>query len=280
LLKPWLEGKDLKRWRAESRGLWIIYIPKNRIAIDDYPAIRDWLLPFRERLEKRATKQEWFELQQAQEAYAESMERPTIGYIDMAMSPSFSLQSDASYYANTAYFLPASDGFLLSVLNSPIGWFVWSGTTTMARGGVRRLFTQHVEKTPIPTATDEQKAELATLAETAQAAAEKRYGLQQEVTRRIPDLATDPASAKLTNKLKEWWTLPDFAAFQKEVKKALKADIPLKERNDWDSWLSENRGEIDRLTDRICTCEREINAKVYALFDLDADDIALLEANI
>ncbi len=29
LLKPFLEGKDLKRWRAEPRGLWLIYIPKN-----------------------------------------------------------------------------------------------------------------------------------------------------------------------------------------------------------------------------------------------------------
>lgn len=65
LLKPFLEGKDLKRWWGEPRGLWLIYIPKNRVNIDDYPAIRDWLLPFREGLEKRATKQEWFELQQA-----------------------------------------------------------------------------------------------------------------------------------------------------------------------------------------------------------------------
>jgi hypothetical protein len=45
LLKPFLEGKDLKRWRVESRGLWLIYIPKNKIDIDDYPAIREWLLP-------------------------------------------------------------------------------------------------------------------------------------------------------------------------------------------------------------------------------------------
>ena len=28
ILKPWLEGKDLKRWRAESRGLWLILFPK------------------------------------------------------------------------------------------------------------------------------------------------------------------------------------------------------------------------------------------------------------
>ena len=64
------------------------------------------------------------------------------------------------------------------------------------------------------------------------------------------------------------------------MKKALKANIPLKERNDWDSWLSETRAEIDRLTDRIRTCERQINAKVYALFDLDAEDIALLERGL
>ena len=61
------------------------------------------------------------------------------------------------------------------------------------------------------------------------------------------------------------------------MKKALKVDIPLKERDDWDSWLSENRVEIDRLTDSIRTREREINEKVYQLFDLNTDDIALLE---
>ena len=46
---------------------WLIYIPKGRIAIDEYPAIRDHLLPYKDKLEKRATKQAWFELQQAQE---------------------------------------------------------------------------------------------------------------------------------------------------------------------------------------------------------------------
>ncbi|MDR1934776.1 MAG: type II restriction endonuclease, partial [Candidatus Accumulibacter sp.] len=66
LLKPFLEGKDLKKWRVESRDLWLIYIPKNSIDIDDYPAIKAHLLPFREKLEKRATRQKWFELQQAQ----------------------------------------------------------------------------------------------------------------------------------------------------------------------------------------------------------------------
>ena len=59
LLKPYLEGKDLKKWRVESQDLWLIYIPKNRVNIDDYPAIKAHLLPFKAALEKRATKQAW-----------------------------------------------------------------------------------------------------------------------------------------------------------------------------------------------------------------------------
>ena len=87
------------------------------------------------------------------------------------------------------------------------------------------------------------------------------------------------ASAKLTNKLKEWWTLPDFAAFQKEVKKALKATIPLQDRNEWENWITKTRAEINALTAEVARLETEINAKVYALFDLTPDEIVLLEAN-
>ena len=69
VLKPFLRGEDVKRWRVEPEGLWLINTPKGKVDIDNYPAIRGWLLPFKPELEKRATKQEWFELQQAQLAY-------------------------------------------------------------------------------------------------------------------------------------------------------------------------------------------------------------------
>jgi hypothetical protein len=64
LLKPFLVGENLKRWHVESDDLWLIYTPKNRVKIEDYPAIRDHLIPFREALEGRATDQNWWELQQ------------------------------------------------------------------------------------------------------------------------------------------------------------------------------------------------------------------------
>ena len=95
-LKPFLEGKDLKRWRTEPRGLWLIYIPKNRIDINDYPAIRDLMLPHKEKLEKRATKQEWFELQQAQEAYAPYFEGEKVLYPEFCNVPQFQFVNERS----------------------------------------------------------------------------------------------------------------------------------------------------------------------------------------
>ena len=140
--------------------------------------------------------------------------------------------------------------------------------------------SQYLEPLPIPSTSDAMKDELGKLAGAAQATAEKRYALQQAITRRIPDLAADPANAKLSAKLKEWWSLPDFATFQKEVEKALKAKIPLQERNEWENWITTSRAEIHALTAEIARLESEINAKVYALFDLTHDEIALLEASI
>jgi hypothetical protein len=280
LLKPWLEGKDLKRWRVEPRGLWIIYIPKNRIKIEDYPAIRDWLSPFKEKLEKRATKQEWFELQQAQEAYAGRFGEPKITYSRFLASPEFCADRSGSFINNALFSIPSGDLVLLAILNSPVCWMHLTSQSTNLSGGFSQADAEDLESLPIPPTNAGQRTSIEQRIEAAQAAAEKRYALQQSITRRIPDLAADPANAKLTTRLKEWWTLPDFAAFHREVEKALKARIPLLERTEWENWITTTRAEINALTAEIARLEAEINAKVYDLFELTPAEIELLEANI
>lgn len=84
---------------------------------------------------------------------------------------------------------------------------------------------------------------------------------------------------KLTERLREWWTL-DFKSFRAEIKRAFKADIPLKQRNDWESLLREEGEKVRRVTAEIEQVEREIDAIVYRLFDLTPDEIALLETSL
>lgn len=278
-LKKITFGNEVHKWRIEWNDKWLIYIPKGKYEIEDYPAISNWLRTFRQRLEKRAAKQNWYELQQPQERFSPAFESKKIVYRDIADRPTFSLDN-GSYIDMTCFCIPKTDFYEVSLLNSNIYWFYLKSETTIASGGFYRMKSQYIEKLPIPDATSEQKAALAALAQAAQAAAEKRYALQQSITRRIPDLAADPSTAKLSNKLKSWWDLPDFAAFQKEVKKTLKSEIPLKERNEWDNWIAETRTDIHALSAKITQIEADINTQVYALFGLTADEITLLEANI
>jgi len=279
LIKPLVEGKDLHRWGASAGTNWLIYTPKNRVNIDDYPAIRNWLSPFKYKLERRTTKQEWFELQQAQESYAPILKSPKIMWSDIASEARCHLDDSGNFCENTGYFLNSASIGLVGYLNSSVAWFIIKALTAKARGGYGRFQTQYVEQLPIMDGIISDPLIIECSAQ-CHSRAKERHELQQAITRRIPDLAADPTNAKLTAKLKEWWNLPDFAAFHKEVEKALKARIPLQERNDWESWITTSRAEIHALTAEIARLETEINAKVYALFDLTPDEIALLEANV
>jgi hypothetical protein len=280
VLKPFLEGKDLKRWRAEPRGLWLIYIPKNRIRIEDYPAIRDWLLPFKDRLENRATKQEWFELQQAQEAYAPYFQAPKISYPHFNAERNFSIEPFGAFSNDKSYFVPSDSMALLAFLNSNISWFMVSSMSPPVRGGYHELRVQYVETIPIPDWNGKEQEVVGNFATQASSAARSRLELQTALIRRIPDLCPPDRDPKLTNRLKEWWTLPDFAAFRAEVKKVFKVDIPLAERSAWQDWITRDKAEIARLTAKIEHAEAEIDAIVYDLFDLAPEEIEVLEANI
>jgi len=279
LLKPFLEGKDLKRWRAEPRGLWLIYIPKSRIKIDDYPAIRDWILPYQDKLEARATKQEWFELQQAQEAYIQHFEGAKVIYPEFCDINQFMTDS-GNYLNNKCYFIPTAEGWLAPFLNSKVSWFSITGNSVPVRGGFYQMQSQFVEQVPIPAWNDSARAELTAASEHASKAALERLALQTALTRRIPDLCPPGRAPKLTTRLQEWWTLPDFTTFRAEVKKVFKTDIPLAERSAWEDWITRDRAEIARLSAEIAKAEAKIDSIVYDLFDLTPGDIALLESAV
>lgn len=54
ILKPYLRGRDVKRWIVSPQDLWLIYTHKG-IDIKKYPAVMEYLLPFKPKLLGRAT---------------------------------------------------------------------------------------------------------------------------------------------------------------------------------------------------------------------------------
>ncbi len=277
LLKPYLRGRNVKRWYVEDEGLWVINTPKGKVNIDDYPAVRDWLLAYKPELEKRATVQEWWELQQAQIAYQPKYEAKKIVYLDIANSSPFSLDSRGYFVDGTAFVIPTSDLSLLAFLNSKLAWFQWVGETPIASGGYIRLKEQYLTPTCLPAMQHFQKTPAAVLSKTCIEAAANRNEVQQSFLARLPDLGG--SGAKISRRLENFHEL-DFAAFRDEVKRAFKAEIPVKERGQWEAFHAEASAEVKRLTAEIERAEREIDAIVYAAFELTGDEIALLEASI
>jgi hypothetical protein len=280
LLKPFLEGKDLKRWCAEPRDLWIIYIPKGVVDIEKYPAIKARLLPFKAQLEGRATKQNWFELQQAQAAYVPQFEAPKIVYGEFADENIFSIDHKLYYLNNKCYFVPTDDSSLLALLNSKIFRFIIEALSVAMRGNFTQLHSQYVELVPIPKALDLPGLGLGERSVACGAARRDQMISQMAFRRRISDLCTRDRDPKLNTKLTEWWTLEDFACFRDEIKKHYRAEIPLNERTQWEDWFSSGKAEVDKLSAEIARNEAEIDAIVYRLFDLTPDEITLLEESI
>ncbi|HEY3230172.1 MAG TPA: hypothetical protein VGJ87_13200 [Roseiflexaceae bacterium] len=109
------------------------------------------------------------------------------------------------------------------------------------------------------------------------AEARARYDLHRKARNRIrSDLGA--SDKPLNQKLTAWWAL-DFPAFRAELQKVFKRDIPLKDRDDWESWLAARRAEHAQRTEAIVRMETELNARVYALFDLTPAEIAIVEAS-
>lgn len=145
------------------------------------------------------------------------------------------------------------------------------------RGGFYEVRVQYIETLPIPEVTDAQRQEIARLAESCQQLAEQRYRIEERMCRRIAaDLCPPDHEAKLNQKLQAWWQL-SFTNFRTEVKKCLKAEIPLKERDDWADLLTERTQQVQALSAELASKEALLNQAVYALFELTREEITLLE---
>ena len=146
------------------------------------------------------------------------------------------------------------------------------------RGILRYLMSaQYISRLPIPDAPTADREAIGDLAMSITAAAKARYGLHRRARRRVQSDLGTPDKA-LNQKLTAWWDL-DFPAFRAELQKVFKRDIPLKQRDEWEEWLTEQRGQHARLTADIVRLETALNARVYTLFDLAPAEIQIIEAS-
>jgi Eco57I restriction-modification methylase/TaqI-like C-terminal specificity domain len=296
LLKPFLRGEDLKKWRSESQGLWLLLIKRGQTrqlmqrtdAISEadawawlqheYAPIARWLAPFEAAAKKRQDQGEyWWELRAC--TYYDAFENQKIIFPEISQGTKFSFTTDSFYLQNTTYSIPSNSPALAAYLNSKIVWFQLLQICEALRGGEwrLRLLSSNMEKLTIPNWAPEQENKLATLAQQAQAAAQQRRDVLKSFGHQVlRDLAPGGATAKLPAALHD--SAPPFAEFTTLVKERFKKELTLSQRNDWEASLNQARAAVIQHTRSITAAETAIDQLVYALFDLTAAEIALIEA--
>ena len=164
LIKPFLLGKDIKRYQLSSINHYLILIPKCwtnkqmkgekdawKWLKNNYPAITSYLEPFAKKAQKRYDKGEyWWELRACK--YYDEFEKPKIMLPDISLRGNFTFDAKGEYYCvNTAYIISNSELYLLGILNSSLITFFYKNLSSSYRGGYLRFIYQYLVKLPIHT---------------------------------------------------------------------------------------------------------------------------------
>jgi hypothetical protein len=169
IIKPFLRGRDIKRWRVEPQDLWLIFTRRG-IDIDAYPAIKRHLEGYRDKLEpkpvdwdedengkwegRKAGPYKWFEIQD-NIAYWQEFDAPKI--VVPAIQNKVDYAPDlAGFYSNdkTSIIVDERWTYLLAVLNSPVSWWLTQQAFASKQGGFYEFKPMYVAQVPIPSSSD------------------------------------------------------------------------------------------------------------------------------
>lgn len=178
IIKPFLRGKDIKRWNVQFAEQYLIKIESSenkqhpwsglllakaeKLFAKTYPAIYAWFISEgkRQQLIDRSDQGHYFwELRSC--AYWEKFEQPKIIIPAIAASPIASVD-ELGYFSNnkSTIFIPASIALATSCVNSPIA--AWLATQTFAtkQGGFFDFEPRYSGQIPIATTTPPQLASI------------------------------------------------------------------------------------------------------------------------
>ena len=167
LIRPILRGRDIKRYGYEWAELWLIAtFPSRHYDIEQYPAVRDYLLSFgREKLEqtgatytrdgqefkaRKKTNNQWFETQDSI-SYWEDFDKPKVMWKIIGCNINFSFDFDGVLCNNAVNIMTGNEQQLLQfvgLMNSKLfDWYLKLTTEAEVQGGGIQLYVTTLEKT-------------------------------------------------------------------------------------------------------------------------------------
>ena len=168
LIRPILRGRDIKRYGYEWANLYLIAtFPSRHYNIEDYPAVKEYLLSFgMERLEqtgkkytidgqqvaaRKKTNNKWFETQDSI-SYWDDFFKPKICWKAVGRNLTFAIVEPGTFLTAPASFISAGkdNKYILAFLCSAIGrYYIYKNSDTTGAGDIM-LNIQSLNRFPIP----------------------------------------------------------------------------------------------------------------------------------
>ncbi|EMJ3013515.1 Eco57I restriction-modification methylase domain-containing protein [Campylobacter coli] len=160
LIRKMLRGRDIKRYRYEWAGLWVIgTFPSLKLDIEQYPALKQYLSQFLPRIEqsgekgcRKKTSNKWFETQD-NIAYYEEFEKEKIVYPETTQGAYFVYDNKGIFLEKTAFFIVCENlKYLLGLLSSNLITYYYKNFSQGCKLGTKGYqYNKHaLENLPIP----------------------------------------------------------------------------------------------------------------------------------
>jgi len=177
LIKPWVRGRDIKRWRVAWAGLYVIFTRRG-VEIERYPAIKRYLERFRGDLEpKKSSNQKrgrkpgpynWYEIQD-NIAYYKEFEHAKIIYPEVSADPRFAIDKNNFFTDKTTFMIPFNEQelpYIIAIASSSLMSFFHKNLGSMMRGRYFMNSKIYIEQLPIVSNANNAKTRLIALVET------------------------------------------------------------------------------------------------------------------
>ena len=284
LIKPMVRGRDIVAFGISGceflinthNGLKDKNPPLPPIAINDYPAIKNYLDTFYPMLEKRGDKGDTpYNLRNC--AYLEEFAKPKIIYPNMTSVFPFVYDESGFLSNDKSFILTANDDsisllFLTTVFNSSLAkLWIWYNCPEL-QGGTREIRKVYFEHFPVPQANEEQTAKLEKLAK------ERIWftaDMQTLTSKFVRTIQRKFNFEIMTGKLQDWYLI-SYAEFIKELSN-LKVKLSLSEEAEWEEYFTLEKQKAQTLKSEIAKTDKEIDQMVYELYGLTEDEIAIEE---
>lgn len=177
ILKPFLVGKDVRRYKEPNPKNYIIFPYKvtaknfdlydHEFIRENFPKCWDYLLRNKSVLEQRESgrfKKTWWQFSRPQNMTEFTKEK--IMTRDIASSCEFTLDNNQNYHTTTIYSFIFKEGvkegreYWLGLLNSKVLWFFLQATGNVLRGNYFRFKTKYLYPFPVPRIDFDNKLDL------------------------------------------------------------------------------------------------------------------------